>query len=121
MGSSCSCAKLDDTGAGWIGTDRLCPIHGTNPPLPPLTEHDRRMAAAALQHLVQAGEALNATGCRPLEGTAFEAVERAIEEVLDAVGLGGFQPLLLIGGDVLLDSLRDPGHGGLRSGTWPFE
>jgi hypothetical protein len=48
-------------------------------------------------------------------------VEKPIEEVLDAVGIGGFQPLLLIAGDVLLSTLRDPAHGGLRSGTWPFE
>jgi hypothetical protein len=89
--------------------------------MPDLTEHDRRMAAEALGQLVGAGEALNATGCPALERTAFEQVEEAIEEVLAGVGIQGVQPLLLIVGDVELDDLRDPAHGGLRSGDWPFD
>jgi hypothetical protein len=89
--------------------------------MPDLTEHDRRMAAKALGQLVDAGEALNATGYPPLERTAFEQVKEAIEEVLAGVGIRGVQPLLLIAGDGELDELRDPAHGGLRSGQWPFE
>lgn len=91
--------------------------------MPDLAEHDRRMAADALDHLVQAGEALNATGYRPLERAAFEATERAIEAVLDAIGINGIpQPAIsLIVGDMEVDELRDPAHGGLRSGDWPFQ
>jgi hypothetical protein len=86
-----------------------------------LDEHDRRAAVDAVVALIPAGEALNACADLRLAGSGFDEVDRVIDTVLSAAGIEGIQPTLLIDGEIRLDELRDPTHGGLRSGEYPFE